>query len=89
MTAMCQPTDQLRFRGCLLGGAVGDALGAPVEFMPIAEITRGFGQRAGVELLCVMRRLPGWAERTRTRRCHFENLVAAHARNVSGPKVFG
>ena len=30
-------------RGCLLGGAVGDALGAPVEFMDIAEIQRRFG----------------------------------------------
>ncbi len=27
-----------RFRGCLLGGAVGDALGAPVEFMKRDEI---------------------------------------------------
>ncbi len=24
---------QSRFRGCLLGGAVGDALGAPIEFI--------------------------------------------------------
>lgn len=27
-----------RFRGCLLGGAVGDALSAPVEFWSLAEI---------------------------------------------------
>lgn len=32
-----------RFTGCLLGGAVGDALGAPVEFMKRAEILRRFG----------------------------------------------
>ena len=32
-----------RFRGCLLGGAVGDALGAPVEFMSHGEITDRFG----------------------------------------------
>jgi ADP-ribosylglycohydrolase len=32
-----------RFRGCLLGGAVGDALGAPVEFMSYAEILRKYG----------------------------------------------
>lgn len=31
-------TLQARFRGCLVGGAVGDALGAPVEFMSRAEI---------------------------------------------------
>lgn len=32
-----------RFRGCLLGGAVGDALGAPVEFMKRSEILQRFG----------------------------------------------
>lgn len=32
------------YRGSLLGGAVGDALGAPVEFMSRSEITRKFGQ---------------------------------------------
>lgn len=32
-----------RYRGCLLGGAVGDALGAPVEFMDIAAIRKQFG----------------------------------------------
>ncbi|QTD46343.1 ADP-ribosylglycohydrolase family protein [Ottowia testudinis] len=32
-----------RIRACLLGGAVGDALGAPVEFMSRAEILKRFG----------------------------------------------
>jgi ADP-ribosylglycohydrolase len=32
-----------RFQGCLLGGAVGDALGAPVEFMTRDAILRRFG----------------------------------------------
>ena len=32
-----------RFRGCLLGGAVGDALGAPVEFMTRQQIIAEFG----------------------------------------------
>lgn len=36
-------TVQNRFLGCLLGGAVGDALGAPVEFMQRSEILRRFG----------------------------------------------
>jgi ADP-ribosyl-[dinitrogen reductase] hydrolase len=31
------------YRGCLLGGAVGDALGAPVEFMSLDEIRRRLG----------------------------------------------
>ncbi len=32
-----------RLRGSLLGGAVGDALGAPVEFMRLADIQQQFG----------------------------------------------
>ncbi len=36
-----------RFRGCLLGGAVGDALGAGIEFMSLSEIRERFGP-AGV-----------------------------------------
>ncbi len=32
-----------RIRGCLLAGAAGDALGAPVEFMALDEIRRRFG----------------------------------------------
>ena len=34
-----------RFRGCLLGGAVGDALGAPVEFLDLDEIVRSYGEQ--------------------------------------------
>lgn len=37
------PTLQERFTGCLLGGAVGDALGAPVEFMSRQQILERFG----------------------------------------------
>jgi ADP-ribosylglycohydrolase len=32
-----------RFRGCLLGGAVGDALGGGIEFLSLAQIRRQFG----------------------------------------------
>lgn len=36
-------TNKSRFRGCLLGGAVGDALGAPVEFQKLASIIKQHG----------------------------------------------
>jgi ADP-ribosyl-[dinitrogen reductase] hydrolase len=42
------PTDPLvrsRFHGCLLGGAVGDAVGAPVESLDIEQIVRTFGEQ--------------------------------------------
>jgi hypothetical protein len=34
---------QDRIRGCLLAGAVGDALGVPIEFMSIDQIRRRYG----------------------------------------------
>ncbi|MBM3684198.1 MAG: ADP-ribosylglycohydrolase family protein [Actinobacteria bacterium] len=37
------PTLRERIRGCLLAGAIGDALGAPVEFASLAEIVDRFG----------------------------------------------
>lgn len=33
-----------RLRGCLLGGAIGDALGNPVEFLSLAEIRAKYGE---------------------------------------------
>lgn len=34
-----------RYRGCLLGGAIGDALGAAVEFLSLDEIRKRFGRQ--------------------------------------------
>ena len=36
--------DKDKFRGCLLGGAIGDALGYPVEFMQINQIRQKYGE---------------------------------------------
>ncbi|MBE3011975.1 ADP-ribosylglycohydrolase family protein [Microbispora sp. NEAU-D428] len=47
-----------RVRGCLLGGAVGDALGAPVEFDSIAAIRHNHG-KAGLTDLA-----PDWRGKT-------------------------
>jgi ADP-ribosylglycohydrolase len=43
MTAPSCRKSRQHFRGCLLGGAVGDALGAAVEFASLREIRRSFG----------------------------------------------
>jgi len=32
------------FKGCIIGGAIGDALGAPIEFMTIDQIRSQFGE---------------------------------------------
>ena len=41
-----------KYRGCLIGGAVGDALGYPVEFMSAASIRGKYGENGitGYEL---------------------------------------
>jgi ADP-ribosylglycohydrolase len=39
------PRVRSRFAGCLLGGAVGDALGAPIEFLDLDEIVRAHGEQ--------------------------------------------
>jgi len=54
------PADPIRrrWRGCLLGGAVGDALGAPVEFMSLAEIRDRFGE-TGITDLTTAHKRPG------------------------------
>ncbi len=33
-----------RIKGCLLGGAIGDALGFPVEFLFLSEIRQEYGE---------------------------------------------
>lgn len=40
---MIRKPEQNQIVGCLLGGACGDALGAPIEFMDIKAITDRFG----------------------------------------------
>ena len=32
-----------KFRGCLVGGTIGDARGSTIEFMTIAQIRQRFG----------------------------------------------
>ena len=39
------------FRGCLLGGAIGDALGWPAEFISLTEIKEQFGDSGITELV--------------------------------------
>ncbi len=43
--------DNMHFSGCLLGGAVGDALGYSIEFMSMEEIKRVYGNQGLRELI--------------------------------------
>ncbi|MCR4443226.1 MAG: ADP-ribosylglycohydrolase family protein [Peptococcaceae bacterium] len=43
--------DKDHFRGCLLGGAIGDALGWPVEFLRLNEIRKKYGKVGITDLI--------------------------------------
>ena len=43
------------YRGCLVGGAIGDALGWPVEFMSLEEIKSKYGKN-GINNIIIGRR---------------------------------
>jgi ADP-ribosylglycohydrolase len=48
------PDYRSRVRGCLLGGAIGDALGAPIEFSSLTEIRARSGSAGVTELLSAL-----------------------------------
>lgn len=39
------------YQGCIIGGAIGDALGLPVEFLSLAEIQRHYGDQGITDLV--------------------------------------
>jgi ADP-ribosylglycohydrolase len=69
-----------RFTGCLLGGAVGDALGAPVEFMTKAEIFRRFGSEGITKYEPVYDRLGAITDDTQMTLFTAEGLLRAWIR---------
>lgn len=69
-----------RVRGCLLGGAVGDALGAPVEFMSLEEIRRAFGSDGVTEFAPAYGRLGAVTDDTQMTLFTAEGLVRAQVR---------
>lgn len=48
---MSKRRDQQHFRGCLIGGAIGDALGWPVEFLSRAQIREKYGPAGITDLV--------------------------------------
>ena len=66
------------FRGCLLGGAVGDALGAPVEFMSLAEIREMFGRSGITEFTTAFDRKGAITDDTQMTLFTAEGLLRAH-----------
>ncbi|OGA36230.1 MAG: hypothetical protein A3G80_02405 [Betaproteobacteria bacterium RIFCSPLOWO2_12_FULL_62_13b] len=69
-----------RFRGCLLGGAVGDALGAPLEFLSLAEIRRQFGVAGLRDFAPAYGRLGAITDDTQMTLFTAEGMIRSHAR---------
>jgi ADP-ribosylglycohydrolase len=77
------PPIESRILGCLLGGAVGDALGAPVEFAPLAEIRERFGPAGIREYAPVYGRLGAITDDTQMTLFTAEGLLRAHVRGAT------
>lgn len=68
------------YRGCLLGGAVGDALGAPVEFMKLEEIRSRYGPHGITEFSSVYGKLGAITDDTQMTLFTAEGLLRAKCR---------
>ncbi len=70
-----------RFLGCLLGGAVGDALGAPVEFMKRAQILAQFGPHGIADYVPAYGRLGAITDDTQMTLFTAEGLIRGWVRS--------
>jgi ADP-ribosylglycohydrolase len=78
-----EPPVKRRWRGCLLGGAVGDALGAPVEFMALEEIRRQFGEAGITEFTTAFGRKGAITDDTQMALFTAEGLLRATVRGAA------
>lgn len=69
-----------RYRGCLLGGAAGDALGAPVEFMSFTQILDHFGPGGIRDLAPAYGRVGAITDDTQMTLFTAEGLIRSHVR---------
>ncbi|MES2502298.1 MAG: ADP-ribosylglycohydrolase family protein [Pseudomonadota bacterium] len=70
-----------KFRGCLLAGAVGDALGAPVEFMKIEQIHKTFGPAGIVDYAKAFGRIGAITDDTQMTLFTAEGVLRAYVRH--------
>ena len=71
-----------RYQGCLLGGAVGDALGAPVEFLRRTEILRRFGPRGIVDFAPAYGKVGAITDDTQMMLFTAEGVLRAYVRGM-------
>lgn len=77
------PSQTERIRGCVLGGAVGDALGAPVEFVSLQEIRAAYGPDGITEYASAYGKAGAITDDTQMTLFTAEGLMRAHNRAIS------
>ena len=80
------PPDAIRdrYQGCLLGGAVGDALGAPVEFLPRTDILARFGPQGIVDFAPAYGKIGAITDDTQMTLFTAEGILRANLRADDG-----
>ncbi|MGP3990627.1 ADP-ribosylglycohydrolase family protein [Streptomyces sp. 3N207] len=73
-----------RVRGCLLGGAIGDALGAGVEFDSLAAIREKWGPQGVTDYVPVYGRRGAVTDDTQMTLFTVDGLIRAHVRRDTG-----
>ncbi|MDB2692083.1 ADP-ribosylglycohydrolase family protein [Luminiphilus sp.] len=72
----------IKSRACLLGGAIGDALGAPVEFMSEAQIRAQFGERGLTDMVPAYGKLGAITDDTQMMLFTAEGLLRGRVRGI-------
>jgi ADP-ribosylglycohydrolase len=82
---------QEQYSGCLLGGAIGDALGAPVEFLSIDQLNKKFGKDGITDFYPAYGKLGAITDDTQmtlfTAEGLLRGLVRRRERGISGAEV--
>jgi ADP-ribosylglycohydrolase len=73
-----------RVRGCLLGGAIGDALGAGVEFASLEAIRQEYGARGVADFVPAYGRRGAITDDTQMTLFTMDGLIRAHVRRDTG-----
>ena len=85
--AMVDPAYHDRVYGCLLGGAIGDALGAPIEFWSLPRIQREHGPEGVTDLVPMSAGLGLVTDDTQMTLFTAEGMIEAHRRSRTEPGV--
>ena len=68
------------FKGCIIGGAIGDALGAPIEFISIDKIRSYFGHQGLTDYSEAYGRIGAFTDDTQMTLFTAEGLILSKVR---------